>query len=483
MYVKRLELSNFQVIENFACSFEGNVYFFTGDNELGKSTLLKAIGIMLTGSRDAVLQNGKDKGFSKMIVGDDKENYEVELKFTKSNPRGTLTIKSPDGMKSDNISMLQKIFGYTDFDAVEFSRWSETAEGRRKQIEVVKKLLPEKVQSRLIEIDNEVVSIRETRKDLNAELKQAKSIFDISANEVLFNVGPESDYHKFEKEVDLKDSIDKQSKIIQIQEKAKTVKNTLNERIDQLSKIPDEIKSIESEYKKHIEDLNTSDQNALAEYNKSLELAKSKYEESLRLNGEKKEQLKAANIEDLEAIKLRKEDLEQKKSNCEKWISEYESKNYPSNLEDIIKEGNEHNKKCVLLKDHKEKLSKKEACEKKVNEIESKLSNLLTERENLIKESKLPVKGLSFTDDGLEMSGVPFVSGKVSDSQIMEVAVKLVIASNPKVKVFRIARGESLGQNRLRDIIEIAKKNGFQGFIEEVKRGQDEIIVDEYTEK
>lgn len=80
-----------------------------------------------------------------MVVGNDGENYEVELKFTKANPRGTLSIKSQTtGMRSDNVSMLQKIFGYQDFDAVEFSRWSETAEGRRKQIEVVKALLPEK---------------------------------------------------------------------------------------------------------------------------------------------------------------------------------------------------------------------------------------------------------------------------------------------------------------------------------------------------
>ena len=51
MYIKRLELSNFQVIEKFEGKFEGNVYFVTGDNELGKSTLLKAIGIMLTITR------------------------------------------------------------------------------------------------------------------------------------------------------------------------------------------------------------------------------------------------------------------------------------------------------------------------------------------------------------------------------------------------------------------------------------------------
>ena len=150
MIIKRLELVNFQVISKFNADFEGNVYFITGDNELGKSTVLKAIGALLTGARDAVLKNGENKGFARMVIGDDGEEYKVELRYTKSNPRGTLSItQKSSGMRSDNVSMLQKILGYTDFDAVEFSRWSETAEGRRKQIEVVKSLLPEKVRKRI----------------------------------------------------------------------------------------------------------------------------------------------------------------------------------------------------------------------------------------------------------------------------------------------------------------------------------------------
>ena len=129
-----------------------------------------------------------------------------------------------------------------------------------------------------------------------------------------------------------------------------------------------------------------------------------------------------------------------------------------------------------------EKKKQKEAAEKTARTFEDKLGALAKERETLIATSKLPIAGLSFTDDGLELNGVPFVAGKVSDSQIMEVAAKLIIASNPTVKVFRIARGESLGEKRLQAIIDIAKANGFQGFIEEVKRGQTDLVVEEYTE-
>lgn len=107
---------------------------------------------------------------------------------------------------------------------------------------------------------------------------------------------------------------------------------------------------------------------------------------------------------------------------------------------------------------------------------------MLKERETLIAKSELPIAGLTFTDDGLELNGVPFVAGKVSDSQIMEVAAKLIIASNPAVKVFRIARGESLGEKRLQAILDLAKKEGYQGFIECVVRGQQDLIIEEYEE-
>ena len=110
------------------------------------------------------------------------------------------------------------------------------------------------------------------------------------------------------------------------------------------------------------------------------------------------------------------------------------------------------------------------------------MSNLIKERETLVAKSELPIAGLTFNDEGLELNGVPFIAGKVSDSQIMEVAAKLIIASNPTVKVFRIARGESLGQKRLEAIIDIAQKNGFQGFIEQVQRGQTEMQIEEYSE-
>lgn len=450
MIVKKLELVNFQVIKEFNADFDGNVYFITGDNELGKSTVLKAIGALLTGNRDAVLKNGESKGFAKMIVGDDGEEYEVELKFTKANPRGTLSIKSKTtGMKSDNVSMLQKIFGYTDFDAVEFSRWSETAEGRRKQIEVVKSLLPEEVRTRIAEIDTTVAGLKTERTGVNRDLKTYKSISDAAGQGLTTQ-----DLKTYAKPKDITELMKEQAENAQLIEKAKTVRSALEQRKKQLEEIPERLAAAKATYEKAIE-----------EAKKAIERTEKLYKEAIA------------------QIESEKADYEVRKANAEKWLANYEENN-PEKLDtsEQLRKAEEHNKKAAKVADY---LSKKKQADDKKSEAEkmdSEIEELSAEREKLISSAKLPISGLSFSDDGLVLNDVPFVAGKVSDSQIMEVAAKLIIASNPTVKVFRIARGESLGQKRLQSILDLAKKEGYQGFIESVVRGQHDLIIEEYTE-
>lgn len=479
MIIKKLELSNFQIIKAFNADFEGNVYFITGDNELGKSTLLKAIGALLTGNRDSVLRNGEDKGFAKMVVGDDGEEYDVELRFTKANPRGTLSIKQKTtGMRSDNVSMLQKVFGYTDFDAVEFSRWSETAEGRRKQVEYVRALLPENVQKRIAEIDAEVTTVKDKRKEANAEVKTYTTI--CAAAEKQLKPG---DVKTYAEKIDIADLMEEQNENARLIEKAKTVRTALQTRTEQLEAIPERVKQANADHdqaaKRIADDLAFEEKEVariIAEAQQRLADAKKEAETSKKL-------IDKGLKDTLKQIDADKADYETRKNNAAAWLAKYEENN-PEKLDtaERLKQAEEHNKINALVVDYVAKKKQKDAAEKVAQTHEKTLSDLLKERETLIAKSKLPIAGLTFTDDGLELNGVPFVAGKVSDSQIMEVAAKLIIASNPTVKVFRIARGESLGAKRLQSLIELARKEGYQGFIEEVKRGQDDLIIEEYSE-
>ena len=469
MYIKHLQLLNFQVIESFEADFDGSVYFITGDNELGKSTLLKAIGALLTGNRDDVLRNGATKGFAKMIVGDDGEEYDVQLSFTEANPRGTLTIKQKTtGMATNNVSMLQRIFGYQDFDAVEFSRWSETADGRRKQIAVVKALLPEPVRKRIEEIDETVSTLKQERTGVNRDVKTFAGFVETIKQQLA-----PGDVEKYSAPVDVTALMERQQTNAALIEKAKTVRATLAQRKEQLAGIP---ARIEAEKTK-------ADATRKA-YADKVEMARIAYENALREQKDADEKINATLAYVLGEIEAQKKDWETRKANAESWLAKYEANN-PENTDvpALLEQAEAHNKRYHVVCQYKEKKTQYDGIKAKSEEMDRKIAELSTERADLIANAELPIAGLSFTDDGLELNGVPFVPGKVSDSQTMEIAAKLVIASNPTVKVFRIARGESLGAKRLQTIVDIARKNGFQGFIEQVQRGQTEMLVEEYTEK
>ena len=460
---------NFQVIEKFEAEFDGTVYFITGDNELGKSTLLKAIGALLTGERDDVLRNGASKGFAKMVVGDDGEEFDVSLSFTEANPRGTLTIKQAStGMQTNNVSMLSRIFGYQDFDAVEFSRWSETAEGRRKQIAVVKSLLPEQVRTRIDAIDTEVAELKAERTGVNRDVKT----FDTLIAQITDRMEP-GDIEKYATPMDVSELMAKQQTNAQLIEKAKTVRAAIAQRTEQLAAIPGEIADENNRYQSELATIDRRVADAKAAYEKAIEDAEQARKKAAELHEQ-----------EITFINNRKADFEKRKAAGEEWIAKYEANN-PENTDvpALLAQAEAHNKKYSLVEQYKEKKHQLDAVKAQSDKIEAGIDALTKERAELIANAELPIAGLSFTDDGLELNGVPFVPGKVSDSQIMEIAAKLVIASNPTVKVFRIARGESLGAKRLETIIDIAKRNGFQGFIEQVKRGQTEMQIEEYTEE
>lgn len=451
MHIKNIQIQNFQTIKEFSGDFTGNVYLITGENELGKSTLLKAIGVLLTGNRDAVLKNGEDKGFAKMVVGDDGEEYEVELRFTKANPRGTLSIRQKDtGMKSDNVSMLQKIFGYQDFDAVEFSRWSDTAEGRRKQIEVVKSLLPEEIRNRIAEIDAKVSELKAERTGVNRDAKTYKAIAEKASASLT-----DEDMQKYAEPIDISDLMKEQQQNARLIEKAKVVRKALAERTGQLAEISVRLDAAKDSYDKAIEAAK-----------KAMEMAELTYKKTVA------------------QIEAERTDYEERKANAENWLKKYEANNpEKQDTEERLRNAEEHNKMHAKVVDYNAKKKQAEEKQQEASKIDVGIQVLTAEREKLIKSSALPIDSLTFTDDGLELNGVPFVAGKVSDSQIMEVATKLIMAKNPTVKVFRIARGESLGKKRLEAIVDFAKANGYQGFIEQVVRDQNELRIEEYTEK
>ena len=115
-----------------------------------------------------------------------------------------------------------------------------------------------------------------------------------------------------------------------------------------------------------------------------------------------------------------------------------------------------------------------------VNEAGELTVKIESERQAIsdtIKSMDSPVEGLSFEDESLVYNGVPVNENNLSTSEIMELGIRLKMAENPEFGIIFLQRGESLGKDRLKLIQELAKKNNFQLIIEEVQRGQEELVV------
>lgn len=443
MIIKKLQLRNFQAIKDFTADFSGDVYLVKGENEVGKSTILKSIVCLLTGERDAVLRNGEKNGFAKMVIGGDGKEYTVELRFTENDPRGTISIKAKDGMRSTNVSMLRTVLNYRNFDAEEFARWSETAEGRRKQIQVVMGLMPPEIANRIKTIDAEVLQTKESRKTVNANIKYKET--ELQSIKAQLSDG---DIETYIEPIDLTVLMQESNKAAEQRAKAENVKMQMTSLESELANIPKERERLAAD----------------------LERAKKAYEDA-----------KAFYNRSIERVAAEETEIKGKIENAEQWLSEYDAQPKEDAAEKLAAAQN-HNAKCQIVKMFHEKQNEVDVERTKADKLNADLDAYVKERAELVASAKFPIEGLSFGEDGLTLNDVPFVVGKVSDSQIMEVAAKLVIASNPTVNIFRIGRGESLGTKRLQSIVNLAKQNGFQGFIEQVERGQETISIEEYRE-
>lgn len=151
-------------------------------------------------------------------------------------------------------------------------------------------------------------------------------------------------------------------------------------------------------------------------------------------------------------------------------------------LNDKMKEAIDHNEmhaKVAVFKGKEEKVkSLKEEYGEKTALIES-------EREaydNAVKDMGTPVEGLTFDQDQLYYNGNPLDSNTLSTSEMMHLGIQIRIAKDPGIKVLFIERGESIGEQRLKDIQLMAKKNGYQILMEEVQRGTKEMTFKFMTE-
>jgi DNA repair exonuclease SbcCD ATPase subunit len=520
MHVKHIEVSNFKNIEHLEQSFNGDVYFFRGDNEVGKSSLMEAIFLCVTGMRhNDMLRQKTEKGYIKALIEGEKGEYEVELRFTEANPRGTIKV-THDGFKVDTQSALQGIFKYEDFDASEFIALSQSAQGRRKQVETIRTLLTKEEQKAISDYEQIIFDTKEERKGLGKEVDfLAKSLNKLAVGSemlkkyttpfVMANLLTE-----LEQEQNKQAEIDKLVLAIRdnecklddwaayCEQQGEVLQQALQSKVEKLKDWPGYVDGQTMYYAGKVADLEKEQKKDGAEIeelwrklkiierrrdDRTVTIKEAKQalvdkKDALAIEQETlKQEVNQASIDLDDKLKEEKTQLVHVISQQQKQIDET-----PAPKVDEVKEkidnAEKHNEHCKSVSEYKELERQHKEKVAELDEYNAKIDKAQEEKQKVIEASNIPVEGLTFDEDGLQLKGVPFVSGKVSTSQEMEVAIRIIMAKNQTTKMIRIARGESLGGPKLQALINFARENGYQSFYEQVVPFKNELEVWEYTE-
>lgn len=199
-------------------------------------------------------------------------------------------------------------------------------------------------------------------------------------------------------------------------------------------------------------------------------------------------------ITEIEEIKRRKANLarlieqrESLKSEIERLTAELENikhqitkiKSQPMNepeLTDIETEMeaiNKHNGLVKINQRIKQILDNISITQQTINEKSYQIKQLEQERVSLISSAKMPIDGLSFSDEGLLFDGLPFTEQQLSTAKLIETGIKISIALNPSLRIMRIKDGSLLDSETLSIIKQAAKDNDYQLFIERVSDSQE----------
>lgn len=416
----QIEINNYGLIKHISKEMSsGNLYFVKASNSEGKTTFTRAFLDVIQGQSKNKnrLSFGEKEGNIKTkhtFNGGDNKVYDVRLDF---NDKGKekFTIITPDNIVSNRKTDVSAIFKYNHFSVDDWFGWGMTAEGRRKQADIIKLLLPEGKQSRLKEIDSLINTKNGTlylkRRDSNNEFKALLSLdksFDEREEKILDNgedwikgIGDiKTEYEE------AKSAVDKNDTYIQ------TIEREKNSIEDTDSEIKELERKLESLKEKNIKSF------------ASIKEAKEKTENVP--TKEKLEDLSVTLNKYQNGINAYNVLLEKKKD------VDYNTKNIESKRSDYIQIDNQ------------------------INELRAENKNIITESNTNLRNIVINNGEVFYEENGNEL---PFIEDNISYSKGGIIVLKLMTKINKKLPIWFIGKAAEYDNKSKEELLKIAKEN------------------------
>lgn len=116
-----------------------------------------------------------------------------------------------------------------------------------------------------------------------------------------------------------------------------------------------------------------------------------------------------------------------------------------------------------------------QVCEATAKQFDAKLTVLDDQRAEAIAAADLPVEGLAFDEAGVTYQGLPLDQASGAEALALSVAIGARI--NPEMPIMLVRDGSLLDDDSLSDLMDLAKKQDFQMWIERVGDGPECSVV------
>lgn len=366
------------------------------------------------GSSDDVPPNMTGNGV--VEVTKDGQPYTFAFKTGKSG-KPELSVTLPDGTRESKKGIIGGLVGPISFDINHFVSLSDSTSGRKEQVEQFKRLLPAEFINGLEVFEKKVKTLYDDRTELGRKITTLEGFV-------------------------------KESKLFGDDLKRKPVDVTaLNADLERANAHNNKVKEVQSRYEDRAKNISAKESEIEELEKKIAALKESLKEDNEKQNGAKDWLSKNKEVETSSLI---------------------EAINNASTNNVIAAQAEEHNKKLKQLKEFRE-------------EYEDYTVQIETNKQAIadaIRDFDSPVEGLTFDDEKLIYNGIPVNKNSLSESEIMELGMKMAFASNPECGLIFMEKANEIGKKRLEYIMEFAKKYDLQLFFEEVRRGQDELLVE-----
>lgn len=436
-----LSFTNYKLLKKEEFTLKGsNIYFVKGPNEVGKTSVLNAIKSALEIKDDTKqkVTKGETEGVNEFVFpGADGKPYRVKYEFTDASTK--FVMFDPEGNKISKVTDMRGIFKYNHVDATEFISWSHTAEGRRKQKELILNLLPPERYVEYMDLENQINENFNERTNINKSIVIKENLlkeYKISSEEQEFANNHQAAVNLLHKKREEHNQLilnapDKAA----VEDKLINLTNTLSNNTSMLIDIEEQIKRLQDRHKSLTESNVT--------INKEIEV------------------------------------LNNTLSKIEKDEVEYNTK-YQAIIESI-KKGEAYVLRSTEVVNRKQKYDvTKELYDSLVQserELTDKIALQRKEKEKIITNSNFPVENLSFDENGyLTINGFLFDENQVCESDVILLVAQILcrINDNP-IQV--IGDASLLDFKKLDRLYDIAKANGKIMFVDEIDRNLDKLVI------